>query len=205
LGLGVSKEYTNKFSSPTNRPHIYLVGEIRKDNAMKVSKLKAGTYTPKHRGDEREFVNGFYLVENAPAVLDVEKGGTWLFTMGEEDTLQLLDVSEKQAQEFPSDEAYDSFVEARQVVCLNHDHTANGGKVPRDNPVARAAAMFGLAEDPDLMEACGWPKEDPAAVQDKPTFKTSDGVKTGARAAYEAAQVKAAPVKVQAKSREEAR
>jgi hypothetical protein len=100
---------------------------------MKVSRNEhgCGPFRPGHG----------YIVEGAPAVRDIEVGGTWVFNMGREDCLTFVDTSQKQAMAFPTDKAYDDFKEARSKD-FSWDHEALGLAEPRRNPVARAAWMF---------------------------------------------------------------
>lgn len=99
-----------------------------------------------------------YIVEGAPAVRDIEVGGTWVFNMGGEDCLTFVDTSQKQALAFPTDEAYDDFKKARSKD-FSWDHEGDGRPEPQRNPVARAAAMFekmqGLSDQ--QFQDMGWP------------------------------------------------
>ncbi len=116
-----------------------------------------------------------YIVENAPAVRDIEVGGTWVFNMGREDCLTFVDTSQKQAMAFPTDEAYDDFKEARSKD-FPWDHEAGGRPEPRRNPVARVASMFkalqGLTDQ--QFQDMGWPAMEP---------QKTGGVKAAAAAA----------------------
>lgn len=136
-----------------------------------------------------------YIVEDAPAVRDIEKGGTWVLRIGSEDTLTFVDTSEKQAAAFPTDEAYNAFKKARSTD-IAWDHNANGQAESKRNqdtrtaalagtralygtdpsPTQRAAAMFALARNLDdtYFEAQGWPKVEP---------QKTGGVKAAAAAA----------------------
>jgi hypothetical protein len=99
-----------------------------------------------------------YIVEGAPAVRDIQKGSIWHFRMGNEDCLTLVDVSEKQAMAFPTDEAYDDFKAARDID-FPWDHEAGGRTQPRQNPIARAAAMFKKLQcvSDQQFQDMGWP------------------------------------------------
>jgi hypothetical protein len=148
---------------------------------MKVSKNEhgCGPFRPGHG----------YIVEGAPAVRDIEVGGTWVFNMGREDCLTFVDTSQKQAMAFPTDEAYDDFKKARSID-FPWDHEAGGRPEPRKNPVARAAAMFrdlqGLSEQ--QFQDMGWP------AMEQP--QKTGGVKAAAAAAAaKAAEPKAAKAK----------
>jgi hypothetical protein len=117
-----------------------------------------------------------YIVEGAPAVRDIEVGGTWVFNMGREDCLTFVDTSEKQALAFPTDEAYDDFKKARSID-FPWDYEGNGGTEPRRNPIERAASMFkalqGLSEQ--QFQDMGWP------AMEQP--QKTGGVKAAAAAA----------------------
>ena len=143
---------------------------------MKVSKNEhgCGPFRPGHG----------YIVEGAPGVRDIEKGGTWAFVMGGEDTLTFVEASSKQALAFPTDEAYDAFTKARSKD-FSWDHEANGRPEPQRNPVARAASMFkelqGLTDQ--QFQEMGWPAMEP---------QKTGGVKAAAaRAKTTAAEKKA--------------
>ncbi len=149
-----------------------------------------------------------YIVEDAPAVRDIEAGGTWVLrTTGGEDTLTFVDTSEKQAMAFPTDEAYDAFKKARSTdICW--DHEANGRTESKRNqntrtaaragtralygtdptPTERAAAIFALARNLDdtYFEGQGWP------AMEQP--QKTGGVKAAAAAA-KAAEPKATKAK----------
>jgi hypothetical protein len=151
-----------------------------------------------------------YIVEDAPAVRDIQAGGTWVLrTTGSEDTLTFVDTSQKQAMAFPTDEAYNAFKKARSTD-IAWDHNANGQAESKRNqdtrtaalagtralygtdptPTQRAAAMFALARNLDdtYFEAQGWP------AMEQP--QKTGGVKAAAAAAAaKAAEPKAAKAK----------
>ena len=91
-----------------------------------------------------------YIIWNAPGVFDIEKGSTWLFTWSgasdrDEDTLQLLDVSEAQALGFPSDDDYDAFIRARST-WFSFDWSQTGATMP-SSLFSRAQHMLTIAQE----------------------------------------------------------
>jgi hypothetical protein len=91
-----------------------------------------------------------YIITQAPAVHDIQRGGTWLFDWNGsdpdgEDTLHLLDLSEAQALSFSKDEDYERFLKDRSF-CLSFDWSQTQASMPR-SLLSRASHMFELAQD----------------------------------------------------------
>jgi len=86
---------------------------------------------------------GIFLVIDAPAVHEIEKGATFRLGLGAEDTLELVELSSKQAARMSLEDKA-AFVE-QHAQTLTLDHEANGGAEPGGTILTRAAAMFALA------------------------------------------------------------